>query len=189
MKGKCFSKVNQGQRLEQDKYQTPLSMIDQFLQVRKFRERYTFLDPAAGKGSIVQVLKKYYKKVVSYDIQQGVDFFKETKKYNCIITNPPFRFANQFIEKAMEVCTDEFAFLMPLVYLHGKKRYDKFYNRDIPFQLSEVYVFTRMPMLTDQIIEYYDTGMQVYAWFVFSKLKTGGPFIKWIDNNKYVKRK
>ena len=35
----------------------------------------------------------------------------------------------------------------------------------------------------------YNTGMMVYAWYVFEKSYNGEPMIKWIDNNSDVLRK
>ena len=32
----------------------------------------------------------------------------------------------------------------------------------------------------------YNTGMMVYAWFVFEKEYDGSPVIDWIDNNEDV---
>jgi len=192
-KGKCFSKVNCGQRLKQDDYQTPISMINQFLEMKilGYPDKTSILEPAMGKGSIVRSLKEHgYKKVVAYDIQQGIDFLNETQKFDMIITNPPFRKANDFIRKASEVCKREFIFLMPINYLHGKNRYLKFYgNPDFRFKLSELYIYTRMPMLTNEITEFYATGMQVYAWFVFTLNHHGDVSLNWIDNNRFVRHR
>jgi hypothetical protein len=81
----------------------------------------------------------------------------------------------------------KFAFLLPLSYLHGKKRYDEIYS-DREYPLKKVYVYTRYPMLGEPLREdgKYNTGMMVYAWFVFEKGYDGSPVIDWIDNNEDV---
>jgi hypothetical protein len=208
-KGKCFSKVNRGQRIGSDGYQTPYSMTQQGIDVFCIEKSKRILEPACGEGAIVKVLMDNgYVSVSSYDIDQrkeGADvrvssfnFFNENEKYDVIITNPPFKIATDFIIKASTVCLERTFFLMPLVYLHGKERFDKIFLKGIDgFKLKHVYIFVRMPMLSPEIREdgKYPTGMQVYAWFEFvncgySKLpKNRLPTFSWIDNSPYVLRK
>lgn len=190
-KGKCYSKVNKGQRKESDFYQTPYSMTWQLIEREKFCDDLddVILEPACGQGAIVKVLKDgNYDHIYQGDIRTGYNFLNENNKYKHIITNPPFSLANEFIEKCYEACTNKFALLMPLVYLHGQKRYEQNLFRG----LTKVYVFTRMPMLTSEIRDdgKYNTGMQVYAWFIFDQYPESiCPKILWIDNSKYVLRK
>lgn len=186
MKGKNFSCNNvAGKRKKSDFYETPYSITKQLLE--KIRLYGKVLEPACGNGAIVKELKEYKRdkiKVTSYDINTGKDFLKETNKYDFIVTNPPFSIAEQFIEHALEIASDSY-FLLPLSYLHGKKRYDKFYNNHV---LSEIFVFTRYPMLGDplRIDGKYRTGMMVYAWFHFVWDAGLYPKIHWLDNNEYV---
>ena len=146
------------------------------------------MEPSCGDGAIVRVLKDYgCPNVISKDIQSGHDFLLELERFDAIITNPPFSLAFEFIQKAKKV-SQYFALLLPLSYLHGKKRFDQIYS-DKEFPLSKVYVFTRYPMLGEQIREdgKYNTGMMVYAWFVWDKGASGKePIVRWLDNNKYV---
>jgi hypothetical protein len=177
--GKCFSACNQGQRNKSDFYQTPLSMTRQLLEVEKFIE--PILEPASGKQAIVKVLKESFSNVIFYDIE--TNFFNEKKKYASIITNPPFSLAGEFIKKAKETA-DKIAMLLPLSYLHGQKRFEE----KIFQNLKCIYVFTRYPMLTDDIREdgKYTTGMQVYAWFIWEINYNKPAVIKWLNNNEFV---
>lgn len=80
----------------------------------------SILEPACGNGAIVKVLKeKGFAKIICYD--KETNFLKETKQYPYIITNPPYSLAYEFIQKAKEIAYSEFAMLLPLSYLHGKK--------------------------------------------------------------------
>lgn len=181
--GKNFSGANRGQRKKSDFYETPYSMT------RRFLDEYTFtneiLEPACGSGAVVKVLQERGYDVTYYDAE--TDFLKETRKWQNVVTNPPFSLAHEFIEKCAEVCTEEFALLLPLSYLHGKKRYDDFYANN-KIGLKAVYVFTRYPLLGESLREdgKYRTGMMVYAWFVFAKDYDAEPIIRWIDNNEDV---
>lgn len=186
--GKNFSCNNVGQRRKGDFYQTPFSLTEQFLNKEVFDINKSILEPCCGKNAIVKVLKKFaFQKITSYDISKGIDFLEEKRKFNYIITNPPYSLAFEFIIKAREIVKDKFAFLLPLAYLHGKKRFDLIYS-DPYFKLKKVYVFTRYPLLSEKIRKdgKYNTGMMVYAWFVFDKMYIGKPMIDWIDNNDFV---
>ncbi len=190
MKGKCFSMVDRGQRNKSDFYQTPYSMTEQLLSVEKFYG--SILEPASGDNAIIDILSKYYcnkSKLAAYDIKFGEshNFLYFEEKYNNIITNPPFSLVTKFIIHAKEIYLEKIAFLMPLNYLHGQKRYEL----NIFNELARVYVFTRYPMLSDTIREdgKYKTGMLVYAWYIWEKGYKGHASIDWLDNNKYVLKK
>jgi hypothetical protein len=182
--GKNFSANNvNGKRKKSDFYETPYSMTKQILD----REDLigTILEPACGNGAILNLLPKGS---VGYD--EEFNFLTETKQYNTIITNPPFSIAYEFIQKAKQIATNKIIMLLPLSYLHGKKRYDNIWN-DTIFPLKSVYVFTRYPMLGQPLREdgKYNTGMMVYAWYVWEKDYNGNPSIEWIDNNNNVIKK
>ena len=185
MKGKNYSTNNTGKRKKSDFYETPYSLTKMLLDKEKLTG--TILEPACGNGAITKILDKYNYKYDSYDIE--TDFLKEHKKYNTIITNPPFSIAYNFIQKAKEI-SDKFYFLLPLSYLHGKKRYDDIYCDD-KYKLKKVYIFTRYPMLGEILREdgKHNTGMMVYAWYCFDKEYKKEPIINWLDNNEYVIRK
>ena len=185
-KGKNFSANNaSGKRKKSDFYETPYSITRHLLNVEDFDYKLTICEPACGEGAIVKVLQEKTNNVVFYDIQKN--FLTETEQYDYIITNPPFSIAYEFIQKAKIVAKKKFAFLLPLSYLHGKQRYDCIYS-DKEYPLKKVYVFTRYPMLGEKLREdgKYNTGMMVYAWFIFEKNYTGPSVIDWIDNNSDV---
>jgi hypothetical protein len=186
IKGKNFSANNaKGRRKKSDFYETPYSITNHLLQVEDFDKSLAVCEPACGAGAISNILKKHWNNVEAYDIER--DFLLETGQYDYIITNPPFSLANKFIQKAKEVATKKFAFLLPLSYLHGKKRYDDIYMEK-KYGLKKVYVLTRYPMLGESLRKdgKYNTGMMVYAWYIFENHYDGAPTIDWIDNNADV---
>ena len=183
--GKNFSCNNLGQRRASDFYETPYSITQQLLDRETFEKNATTLEPACGNGAILSVLHKNGIFAWGYDVE--TDFLKETRQVDQIITNPPFSLALEFIKQAKEIVRCKFAFLLPLSYLHGKKRLDEIYT-DRVFPLAKVYVFCRYPMLGDQLRQdgKYRTGMMVYAWFVWERHHEGEPVIRWIDNQPFV---
>lgn len=188
MKGKNFSCNNvQLKRRKSDFYETPYSITAHLLANESFYNFCSVLEPACGNGAMVKVLAKHWDKsrITSYD--KEVDFFKENRCFDYVITNPPFSLAHEFIIKAKTVALKKFAFLLPLSYLHGKRRFDEIYTQR-EYGLKVVHVFTRYPMLGEELRAdgKYNTGMMVYAWFVFENGYSRDPIISWIDNNKDV---
>lgn len=188
MKGKNFSTNNvSGKRRKSDFYETPYSITQQFLEYNLIDKNNKILEPSCGDGAIVKVLKdNNYSNVIGKDISSGSDFLLEEEKYDIIITNPPFSLALEFILKAKQLC-DKFCFFLPWSYMHGKERYDKIYTKT-DFPLSEVYVYTRYPLLGEKLRDdgKYNTGMMVYAWYVWDKNGNKKPQINWIDNNSFI---
>lgn len=181
-KGKSY---RQRKNRKSDNYYTPFCLTRELLEREKFEG--SILEPASGTGAIIKVLLEEGYNPDFYDINDGTNFLEEKESYDNIITNPPFSLANEFILKAKELYNSKIAMLLPLNYLHGQTRYEL----EIFKQLKKVYIFTRYPMLTDTIREdgmIEKTGMQVYAWYVWSKSWQASPVIDWIDINKYIVR-
>jgi hypothetical protein len=185
-KGKNFSCNNaSGKRKKSDLYETPYCLTRELLDRITFTG--TILEPACGNGAIVKILEEKGYTPTYYDIEK--DFFTETEYYDTIISNPPFSLAHEFIQKAKTVCR-RFIFLLPLSYLHGKKRYDEVWT-DKLFPLSQIWVFSRYPMLGEPLREdgKVNTGMVTYMFAEWTKFYTGKPVINWIDINKYILKK
>ena len=185
-KGKNFSANNLGQRKKSDFYETPYSLTEHILEEEDLYG--SILEPACGNGAIVKVFDKYNIPITYYD--REVDFLKEKRKFDNIITNPPFSLAYEFIQKAKEVANKKIILLLPLSYLHGKERLDNIWISK-KFPLKCIYVFCRYPMLGEKLREdgKYNTGMMVYAWYVWDKEYFKEPIIRWIDNDCDVLRK
>lgn len=179
---KNFSGNTNPDRPDSDFYQTPYNLTRRLLKVEKMSG--SILEPACGENAIVKVLEEFkYKNIASYDLESdGIDFLKESRKFDNIITNPPYRLANKFLKKALALANKKVIMLMPLNYLHGKERFDKIFSLK---KLETIYVFVRYPLLSQTIRDdgRYGTGMMVYAWYVFNQNYNGYPEIRWLDNN------
>jgi len=210
MTGKNFSANNVGgKRKASDMYETPYSLTRLLLDCVELKG--DILEPACGKGAILDVLKEYgyafnlWASDISDDYIGGATCRKEgnfldkelwrSYKFNTIITNPPFSLAYEFISRAKEMSVQgvrDIYMLLPLSYLHGKQRFDHIWS-DRSFPLKEVFVFTRYPLLGEALREdgKHHTGMVVYAWYHWQLVNgaTGHPVIKWLDNNPYILKK
>ena len=93
-------------------------------------------EPCAGYGAISRILRRYGFKVSASDIAKraradrhvraGIDFFQATRfpaGARLVITNPPFKHADEFIRHALSLGCDVFV-LLRLMYLEGDSRTD-----------------------------------------------------------------
>jgi hypothetical protein len=100
-----------------DLYETPPCAVEALLRVERLPHR--IWEPAAGRGAIARVLRNHGHEVTASDlVDYGIgldfirDFFAESKAptgCRAIISNPPYRFAAEFADHALD--------LMPRVYL------------------------------------------------------------------------
>ena len=124
-----------------DYYPTPPDATQGLLGSLNLPKNMTVWECACGNGAMSKVLEDYGFNVMSSDIREdcgygesGVDFFKETRVCDAIITNPPFGVAQEFIEKALKdapiVCM-----LLKAHYWHTKKRFSLFQSNPPSFVL------------------------------------------------------
>ncbi len=68
----------------------------------------TIHEPACGQGHISKALEKHGYNVISSDLydygygNSGIDFLQNTEKADCFLTNPPYKFALEFVKKSIE---------------------------------------------------------------------------------------
>lgn len=108
-----------------DDFQTPpeaLAPLYPFL-----KKDWTIWECAAGKGNLVKTLAGGGYKVVGSDLLTGHDFLLDdpVPEYDCILTNPPFKYKQQFLEQCYRL-GKPFALLLPLTTFETKKRQDLF---------------------------------------------------------------
>ena len=101
-------------------FQTPPQALRPLLPFLK--KKWLIWECAQGKGNLVRGLNEEGYLTVGSDILDGHDFLTwAPKKFDCIITNPPFSIKEKFLERAYEL-GKPFAFLLPLTTFEGKKR-------------------------------------------------------------------
>lgn len=142
-------------------------------------------EPACGDGAISKVLEAAGHIVTSSDlIERGygtarVDFLLDYQTTaDNIITNPPFKFAQEFAEHALRRSHRKVAMLCRLGWLEGLARQKMFQSTP----LRRVHVFSgRVPMLRNgEAMMAGGGGMIAFAWFVWEHGFTGKPELGWI---------
>lgn len=188
--GKNFRARNPAAARKGDLYETPYSMTWQLLEVERFSHYEPILEPACGNGAISSQLEAKGFQVHAFDIAEGADFLAMDYEYQPwpqIITNPPYSLATEFVLQAKRCCSNKFAFLLPLDYLHGSDRYQRIFQ-DEEFPLAKVWVFVRRPDLRAPIRKdgKYPTGVLTFAWFVWDRSHRGPWQGGMINNQQFV---
>lgn len=129
-------------REQNDYYATDPKAIDDLLRYQKFN--HNIWECACGEGHLSKKLKEHGYCVWSTDIiDRGyqddiIDFLTQYKPYKGdIITNPPYKYATEFILKALELIEDEnkVAMFLKLTTLEGQERYKKIYSKYPPIYI------------------------------------------------------
>lgn len=171
-------------RERDDFYPTPPEGTRALLAVEKFDG--VIWEPACGDGAISKELIAAGYIVGSTDLvdrgygASGIDFLMEWQpRAPNIVTNPPFKFAEQFARKALDLTTGKVAMLCRLAWLEGRERKKLFESTP----LARVWVFSgRLTMLRGG----WDGGkgggsMTAFAWFVWEHGHKGPPTLGWIN--------
>jgi hypothetical protein len=148
-------------------------------------------EPACGRGAIVGLLRAGGHTVIATDLnswgcpasESRRDFLFEERApegCECIITNPPYKLAQEFVLKARELAP-KVVMLLRLAFLESERRRNILESGD----LARVYVFrNRLPMMH----RFSWTGPRAssataYAWFVWDRAHSGPPIldrISWV---------
>ena len=173
-----------------DYYATEPKAVELLLEQERFS--LWVWEPACGEGHISEVLKGHGYDVFSSDlIDRGYkdavirDFFDTVQNYEArdIITNPPYKYAKDFVEHALNISPDgtKVAMFLKVQFLEGKER-RKLFEKYPP---KVIYVASgRLLCAKNGEFEKMRQGggsAVAYAWFVWEKGFKGAPKIKWIN--------
>lgn len=133
-----------------DLYPTPAPLTQALLQVEPLPK--LLWEPAAGMGHMSDTLRDAGHRVFSSDlnaygtagifIQDFFEFKRAPQGANCIVTNPPFVIAPEFVRHGLELC-EKVVIFARLAFLESSKRSDI-----IDHKLARVYPFVeRCPLL------------------------------------------
>ncbi len=170
-------------RQRDDFYPTPRISIEALLSVEKFDG--DIWEPACGDGAISSVLQNHGYSVTSTDLidrgygTAGVDFLLDWQNIaDNIVTNPPFKLAEEFAVHALRASRCKVAFLCRLAWLEGKARRRLFCSTP----LARVWVHSsRVPIWrTGEPGGKNTGGIIAFAWFVWDRGHIGPPTLGWL---------
>lgn len=179
---------NSSNREENDYYATPPRAIDDLLSIVRLDEK--IWEPACGGGHLSSRLKERGYRVYSSDlIDRGYEGFDEQydfingkpKKFNGdIVTNPPFKYASDFIIRSLDSIKDghKVCMFLKLQFLEGQTRKKELFSRR---ELKHIFVYSkRITTAKNGDFDKYKSTALCNAWFVWEKGYSGLPNVDWI---------
>lgn len=134
-------------------------------------------EPACGEDHMVKALFEYFAEVIGTDVHdyghEAVHDFlmpylpkivQARPGPHFIITNPPFRLAQPFIERALEVASQGVAMLVRSSFMEGVGRYREVFSSRPPLIIAPF--AERVPMVKGRLDRSASSATS-YAWFVW----------------------
>lgn len=185
-----MSATNRGAvREEYDFYCTPMYTIRALMENFNMDPYRNILEPAAGDDALVAVMNNYKHAdaiIHTNDIRQETaamhhfDYIHNLPGLeealdappDLIITNPPYRYAKEFIMNSLDLvaANGKVIMLLRINYLGAQTRH-LWWQRVMPF-LDEILVLSSRPKFTNG-----SSDATEYAWFVFNATP-GEPYAK-----------
>ena len=147
-------------------------------------------EPACGSGELSKVFESAGHRVMSSDLidrgfgKAGIDFLNCNKTFDGdIITNPPYKFAQEFVEKGLEVVTEgnKVIMFLKLQFMEGKARkklFERYPPKTIWVSSSRITCAKNADFKKMK-----DAGGSAvaYAWYIWEKGFTGDTVVKWFN--------
>lgn len=158
-----------------DYYATDPRAAHDLLRLGVFRNIW---EPACSGGHLAKVFDQYGCLGRATDlIDRGygtqLDFLSyDGPQWNGdIVTNPPYKYATEFVLKALDICCEGrlVAMLLPITFLETIDRYDRLFSSQPP---AKVWVYSKRLVCAkngDFDNARKNNSMKCYAWFVWWK--------------------
>ena len=182
-----FSNNSSHDREQNDYYATEPKAVRLLLEVEEFDKKKEIWECACGQGHLSNEMISLGYNVYSSDkIDRSFghveDFLTSSKtSYNGnIITNPPYKFANEFIVKSLSILEKDskLALFLPIRYLEGKQRrkiFEKYPPKTIYVSSSRIKC-----AINGEFNEMKGSAVS-YAWFIWQKGFVGNTTLKWFN--------
>lgn len=145
---------------------------------------------ACGQGHLSKIFEESNFNVRSTDLidrgygETGVDFLAQTELFDGdIVTNPPYKYAKEFVEKGLKLVNNgnKVIMFLKLQFMEGKARKKLFIDHPPKF------VFVSSSRITcakngDFVSMKNSGGSAVaYCWYVWEKGYSGDTIVKWFN--------
>ena len=182
------------ERESNDYYATEPKALELLLDLETFSP-YVW-ECACGEGHLSEVLKNRGYKVKSSDLvdrgyndTEVMDFLKVRKEdvkndvSRDIITNPPYKYAKEFVEHALDISMDstKIAMFLKVQFLEGKARRELF--EKYPPKVIYVASSRLLCAKNGEFQKMRDGGGSAvaYAWFIWEKGFKGDTVVRWFN--------
>lgn len=189
------SNHSEKEREQNDFYATDPNALEIFLKALErdgFKLHKRIWEPACGMGHLSKVLESKGYDVLSTDlIDRGYgladentnflnsDVYSDIKFEGDVLTNPPYKYAKEFVETALNKINygNYVIMFLKIQFLEGQNR-RKFFDKYPP---KYVYVNSARQLcaMNGEFHKYNATAL-CYCWFIWEKGFKGEPIIRWI---------
>ncbi|MFC4255402.1 methyltransferase [Altererythrobacter xixiisoli] len=150
-------------------------------------DQRTCREPAANRGHMVQPLSEYFQRVIASDVfdygagfdQQDYLFGPAPDAVDWTITNPPFKLAEQFIERAIATSKQGVAMIVRAAFLEGVGRHQRLYSENPP---AYVLQFTERVVMHKGRLSPKGSTATAYAWLIWLT----GPRAEWSTRLRWI---
>lgn len=126
--------------------------MEYVIEDRRELAKQTCLEPACGRGDMARPLSEYFFSVKAtdafhYGFASVRDFLKvpyEAASHDWVITNPPFRLAEEFVQRSLIVAREGVAILARTVFLESSGRFREIFSKTPPTKFAQF--VERVPM-------------------------------------------
>jgi hypothetical protein len=148
--------------------------------------RLGFIDPACGRGHMVRTVRERGFRCTASDVHDygmpGAAVWDYCDRgvplpaYDVMITNPPFKLAAEFAERALDEARVGVAMLVRTLWAEGgrggkRSRYARIFEERPPTRIA---IFSaRMPARAGVVIQHYPVFMS-HSWFWWNKMQPLG---------------
>lgn len=150
-------------------------------------------EPACGEGHLSKLLEDKGYNVKSTDLinrgygKGGINFIEQGKSLlgekeewgGDILTNPPFKLAEDFVRVGMDILSpgNKLLLFLKIQFLESQKRKKLFKN----YPLKYVYCYSeRQQCAKNADFEKYTATTQFYAWYIWERGFDGETILRWI---------
>jgi hypothetical protein len=163
------------------------ALVELVLRPRRLASSHQFCwEPACNRGSMADPLRAYFRRVIATDIHHyGYSslhavgdfldraFTNEMPSADWIITNPPFRLALEFAERALDLTNFGVALFARSNWIEGQERYLRLFKDRMPSIVA--HFAERVPLVKGYVDGEDERGgydpdassATAYSWFVW----------------------
>lgn len=178
----CLGVFGKEEREQHDYYATTPKAAEWLIKLENLNKN--IWECACGEGHLGKVFENNGFNVKKTDLidrgygEGGIDFLKQTEIFDGdIVTNPPYKYAQEFVEHALELVKDgnKVCMFLKVQFLEGKAR-RKLFDEHPP---KTVWVSSgRLQCGKNGVFQ---GSMVAYAWYVWEKGYKGDTIIKWFN--------
>lgn len=129
-------------------------------------------EPACGQGDMAKPLGEYFELVYASDVheygfgaQRDFLFPGDEPAFDWIITNPPFRLAEQFAHTAIDRAVEGCAILVRSAFLEGIGRWESLFSKRKPHAILQ---FTERVAMVKGRVDETASSATAYSWIVWT---------------------